>query len=292
MAARSLKVEIPKPQADRPELGRVGIIAAVGFFVGIAWPWLSGVRLVPSPPSDEVPETVAAAASGAPSAMPQAASSAAPAAVDAPAVPAVTEKQSVKISDLKITTCRGEGNKKLKECDKIQFDPAARSRLGALARCGAAEGAEGTLSIGFDLDFEKRAIVDVFAGKSTTFSKEQSAALIDCAKKEFAAVTLDGIDHEHARYTAFYFVEFLPAGAPASSAGGAGAEEQAQAASGLATVAWDVAVVRDTPEDGKIATRLRYGTRVVVTGRKGRWYEVRYDAKGQKGWVHRNALGL
>jgi hypothetical protein len=286
-----LKVEIPKPGADRPEIGRVGIIAAVGFVIGIAWPWLSGIRLVPSPPSDEIAESVPAAvpSTGASGALATTAPSGAPGIADAPEAPAATEKQSVKISDLKVTTCRGEGNKKLKDCDKIQFDPVARGRLGALARCGAAEGAEGTLSIGFDLDFEKRAVVDVFAGKSTTFSKEQASALIECAKKDFAALTLDGIDHEHLRYTAFYFVEFLPAGVPA---GAAAPEEQAQAASGLATVAWDVAVVRDAPEDGKIATRLRYGTRVVVTGRKGRWYEVRYDAKGQKGWVHRNALGL
>jgi hypothetical protein len=286
-----LKVEIPKPGADRPELGRVGVIAAVGFIIGIAWPWLSGVRLVPSPPNDEIAESLPAVApsAGASSALPAAPPSGAPGATDAPQAPAATEKQSVKISDLKVTTCRGEGNKKLKDCDKIQFDPVARGRLAGLARCGAAEGAEGTLSIGFDLDFEKRAIIDVFAGKSTTFSREQASALIDCAKKDFAAVTLDGIDHEHARYTAFYFLEFLPPGAPS----GAGSpEEQAQAASGLATVAWDVAVVRDAPEDGKIVTRLRYGTRVVVAGRKGRWYEVRYDAKGQKGWVHRNALGL
>lgn len=286
--ARSLKVEVPKPGTDRPELGRVGIIAAVGFVIGIAWPWLSGVRLVPSPPNDEVTEVAPAVAPSA-SALAATTPSAAVSAVDTAAPAATTNAQSVKISDLKITTCRSDAGKKLKDCDKVQFDPLARGRLGGLSRCGAAQGAEGTLSIGFDLDFEKRAIVDVFSGKSTTFPKEQASALVDCAKKEFAAVTLDGVDHEHPRYTAFYFVEFVPAGAPAEAAA---PEEQTQAASGLATVAWDVAVVRDAPEDGKIATRLRYGTRVVVTGRKGRWYEVRYDAKGQKGWVHRNALGL
>ena len=50
---RSLKVEVPKPEQDKPELGRVGIIAAAGFAIGVAWPWLAGVRLVPSPPNDE-----------------------------------------------------------------------------------------------------------------------------------------------------------------------------------------------------------------------------------------------
>ena len=46
------------------------------------------------------------------------------------------------------------------------------------------------------------------------------------------------------------------------------------------------------PEDGKIVSRLRYGTRVAVSAKRGKWYEVKYDAKGNKGWVHRNALGL
>ena len=31
---------------------------------------------------------------------------------------------------------------------------------------------------------------------------------------------------------------------------------------------------------------------VAVSARKGKWYEVKYDAKGAKGWVHRNALGM
>ena len=53
MARHRLKVEVPKPGADRPEFGRVGVIAGVGFAIGIAWPWLAGVRLVPSPPADE-----------------------------------------------------------------------------------------------------------------------------------------------------------------------------------------------------------------------------------------------
>ena len=194
---------------------------------------------------------------------------------------------------MKITACRDERGKKLKECDRAGFDSAARGHLVALAGCAAAAGASETLSLGFELDFDKKAVTDVFAGKSTTFPKDKAHALVDCARKEFESVRLDGIDHEHSGYTAFYFIEFVPPGTvtePASAASGA-AEETAEA-SGLATIGWDVAVVRDQPEDGKILTRLRYGTRVVVTARRGKWYEVKYDSKGTKGWVHRNALGL
>jgi hypothetical protein len=267
----------------------VGIIALSGFVVGMAWPWLAGVKLVPSPPTDEASEAaVAPGPSGSPSAVLAAVPGSPSNTPPETEAPPHSSEESVKVSDLKVTGCKDDG-KKLKDCDRIQFDGVARPKLGNLAHCDAAKGSSEMLSIGFELDFEKRAVTDVFAGKSTTFSKEGAKALVECAKAEFANVTLDGVDHEHSRYTAFYFVEFLP---PGSTAVAPGAPEETQAASGLATVAWDVAVVRDTPEDGKILTRLRYGTRVIVTGRRSKWYEIKYDAKGQKGWVNRNALGL
>src|SRR5947207_701354 len=40
---RSLRVDVPKPNQDRPELRRVGVIAAAGFAIGIVWPWIAGV---------------------------------------------------------------------------------------------------------------------------------------------------------------------------------------------------------------------------------------------------------
>lgn len=288
MARPRLKVEVPKPEADRPELGRVGIIAGVGFAIGLAWPWLAGVKLVPSPPTDDAPELAAvASASGS-------AAASAPPAADPPAslvVPAETKthEETVKLVDMKVTACRNAAGKKLKDCDKVGFEASARPHLLALAACQAAQGTKQTLSLGFELDFDKGAITDVFAGKSTTYSKEDAHALVECAKKEFETVKLEGVDHEHTRYTTFFFLEFLP---PGTILEGKAPEEETAEASGLATVGWDVAVVRDEPENGKIVTRLRYGTRVSVSARRGSWYEVKYDAKGSKGWVHKNALGL
>jgi hypothetical protein len=59
-----LAVEVPRPGADRPSWGRVGVITAIGFIVGVAWPRLAGVRLGPSVP--EAPSSAATApASGA-----------------------------------------------------------------------------------------------------------------------------------------------------------------------------------------------------------------------------------
>ncbi len=292
---RSLKIEIPKSEKDNPELGRVGIIAVAGFAIGVAWPWLAGVRLVPSPPSDDAIEGATAASAG--SALPASPGSAGPPAaqasgeVAAASSPRRTDVETTKLSELQVTACRDGKGKKKKECDHIALDDKVRAPLAALAGCEVARGASETLSIGLELSFEEQAITDVFAGRSTTFPKDKAHALIDCAKKELSSVRLDGLAHEHTSYTVFYFVEFIPPGTVVASSQGPAAEETADA-SGLATIGWDVAVVREQPEDGKIVTRLRYGTRVVVTARRGKWYEVKYDAKGTKGWVHRNALGL
>jgi hypothetical protein len=293
LARPGLKVEVPGPGADRPELGRVGVIAGVGFAIGIAWPWLAGVRLVPSPPTDEVAEAAPSAIHAVPSASGEPAGLApgALATAIAPEAPVRTREETVKVSDVKITACR-DAKKKFKDCDHVGFDSVARPHLVALAGCAAAVGASETLSLGFELDFEKKSVSDVFAGKSTTFAKDKAHALVDCAKKEFESVRLDGVDHEHSSYTVFSFIEFVPPGTVTAPAPSGDAAAETTEASGLATIGWDVAVVRDQPEDGKILTRLRYGTRVAVTAHRGKWYEVKYDSKGAKGWVHRNALGL
>jgi len=272
-------------------LAKVGVIAAVGFSIGVIWPWLAGVKLVPGPPTDEVSEVASAAAqpsASASSGAPRAAEANPPSEGD---VPERTREETVNIGELQVFGCKDGRDRKLKDCDKVAFDAVARGRLAALATCDAAKGAKDTLSIGFDLDFEKKVITDIFSGKSSTFAKDKASHLVECARKEFESVRLDDIDHEHERYTVFYFVEFVPPGT-VTRAPAAAADEETSEASGLATVGWDVAVVRDEPETGKVLTRLRFGTRVVVTARRGKWYRVKYDAKGTLGWVHRNALGL
>lgn len=63
--------------------------------------------------------------------------------------------------------------------------------------------------------------------------------------------------------------------------------------SGQATIGWKAVVVRESPS-GQAATldRLKNGSRVTVTGRKGDWYRVKYGRPSRAGWVHRQALGL
>src|SRR4051812_27974238 len=66
-----LSVEIPAPEADRPQWTQVSIVAAVGFVLGILWPRYTGTRIAPNPPSESgspaaAPETAVASASAAP----------------------------------------------------------------------------------------------------------------------------------------------------------------------------------------------------------------------------------
>jgi Bacterial SH3 domain len=71
------------------------------------------------------------------------------------------------------------------------------------------------------------------------------------------------------------------------------ADDKLVTMSGQATIGWKAVVVRESPS-GQAATldRLKNGSRVMVTGRKGDWYRVKYGRPSRAGWVHRQALGL
>lgn len=77
------------------------------------------------------------------------------------------------------------------------------------------------------------------------------------------------------------------------SQGGPDSDEKLITMSGQATIGWKAAVVREGPS-GQAATldRLQNGSRVMVTGRKGDWYRVKYGRPSRAGWVHHQALGL
>ena len=81
--AESVVVEIP--EHDGPPWSRVGVIAAIGLVVGIAWPKLTGVKLGPNAPSESA-AAPAASAMRAPGATREAAL-AAPAPLTTPAKP-------------------------------------------------------------------------------------------------------------------------------------------------------------------------------------------------------------
>jgi hypothetical protein len=291
----ALKVDVPKTKDEPLKLGRVGIIAVVGFGVGIAWPHLAGVRLVPTLPNEA--SSSGPDLSGAPEERPQASAMASavappPAPEKAPQAP---EEQPPVVGEAQVTSC-SDGGGRLKNCDDVDIDRVARAPIEALG-CEAARGVTGVLSLGFELDFKTERVTRVSSGKTTSLSEKEQSALLDCYRQAFTKVSLAGIPHEHQRYTVFYRVELKGTKAPAVSVLGPVEGERAPAevipASGTATVTWNTALVRETPDrEGKTIARVLQGTRVGVTGRSGDWYRVKYDAKGSQGWVFRTAIGM
>lgn len=292
-------VEVPKPESERPLWSRIGIISFAGFAVGLAWPKLAGVALGPNVPESARTEMAAAAASA--SAKAEAAPSATASAVAAAPAPEKTpsNQQLVVVGPGTITKCADKKNRKVEKCGTLQFDPLALPKLRELSKCPSALGLEGELSIGFEIDFEKKQ-VGVVKGKKTSLPTSTVQGILQCAGREFSNVSLEDVPHEHRRYTVFYTATFYPPGkhpeaaqdAPAQPADGeaAGSTSSESEASGAATVSWDTALVRKTPKDGEVTARLVRGTRVKILARQNDWYRI--EAGTKTGWIYRGAIGL
>jgi hypothetical protein len=293
-----LQVEIPSAAEDKPRAARVGLVVLGGAVVGLLWPWLTGIKLVPEPPgADERTVAVPSAPSGEPSTS--AAAAAPPPQAPAPSAekPAEAEPAAPKrlrVAKLTVISCRDGKDRRVDKCDELAFDRIALPRFAALENCPAAGSAQGMLSLGFELDLSSNKITRIASGKSTTLPAGAAEALVSCAKKEFQAASLDGLKHEHASYTLFYRIEFPPPGEPAAAdSADSQASADVTAASGSVTVGWAAAIIRDAPsKDGRDIARVMSGTRMTVVARKGEWYKVKYDAKGSEGWVYRAAIGL
>lgn len=286
-AKKTPQVNIPSEETEKPPLIRVGVIAAVCFAIGVLWPTLAGIRLVPEPP------TKTKAGDSKDEASPRPVRSAdQETTLEVPAMQVEPQgaklAPGVKVEEALVVNCRDAEDRRENKCDKPGFDGVAKDRLMALVACDAAGQPDGTLSIGFDLDFRSKKIQRILRGKSTTLDDATADALIECAGQEFMSATLEGVEHTHAKYLVFYAVQFQSA----ASGDGVEAAEPTVEVSGKATVIWNSALLRATPEDGEVKATLMYGAKVVVTGRQGDWYRVKYDAKGNEAWVHKNALAL
>lgn len=283
-----LSIDVPTQAADRPPWGKVGIIAAAGFVFGILWPRLTSTRIAPTPPNDSP-----AAANTLP-----ATSAAGPAAPTLPAAvaPAVQAELGIAVSQGAILRCHDAKDDSKEDCGSLEFDPIAVPKIKALAECPAATGLVGKLSIGFDVDFRKKA-VKVQLGKSTTLPRDKAEALIRCADTAFDKVSLGEVPHEHRRYTVFYVASFStpnkvdPVGdKPIVEGPVAGTTTSESPANGSASVDWEVAIVRDAPKTGNIVGRVLRGSKVKVVAHRGEWYRVQYGAL--EGWVYHGTIGL
>lgn len=292
-------VDIPRPADDRPAWSRVGIVGAVGFVVGIAWPRIAGFQVGPSVPGE--PKAGPAAEAAPPSAQVAVpAPSAVPSAAAGSGAAAAQNRQLVVVSEGELVKCSDKKNKKVAECDRISFDGIARPKLEQLASCPAALGLEGRVVLGLDVDFDKRE-VSIVKGKKSSLPNSTLQGLMKCAANEFASAELEKVAHEQRKYTLHYPLAFYPPGKHPDGEAGAkpdaapgdkkGDEKKGeQEASGSGTVSWDTALLRKEPRDGEVAARIVRGTKVKIVARQGDWYKVEHGSKS--GWVYRGALGM
>ena len=297
-------VQLPPAADDRPSWIRVGVIAAVGFAIGVAWPRVAGIRLGPSAPAEALPATSAplrvvdpspaSIASGPAADLPSA--SVAP---SAPVAAAPSGPPVVLVTKGNVVSCKTDDGESLKgaaACGATAgFDAIAQPRFRRLSGCSAAEGATGKLQATVYLDFtNNRVSVDI--GRSSTVPNVESIG--GCLKQHFAGVSIGAVEHTHPRYSISYNATFAPpqgasALAPSATAAGLAAAPQVLGADApTASVVWEVAIVRDAPRTGQVVARLQRGTKIRVGNGQDGWYRVRYGgAFSSEGWVYRGSIG-
>ena len=293
-------VSVRDTDADGPRWGRLTLIALCCFAAGLGWPLLAGLDFVQRPPgaaplkpeeTDAPVEPEPADLEPSPTPKPGAPRPREDAVRAAAGMaPLLTEREGLRIEGKEVTSCKDQDRAVRGPCDAPQLDSVLAEPLRALTECEAAQGVNGLLSLGLELDFSRKQVVTVRSGHSTTLSERATAGLLECAEGRLLGKSLAGVEHRHTSYWLHYRIRFVPPGSPLP--GGADAERMV-AMSGQATIGSRAAIVREEPSrQAPIRDRLQYGSRVDVTGRMGDWYRVKYGSEGSTGWVYRKALGL
>ena len=284
--------QVPAVSQDRPSWVKVGVIAAVGFAVGVAWPRIAGLKLGPNAPD---PGTHASAVGGKPGDSAGSNAATLPTAPIAPPMLSVTAAPpsagapTVTFGHGFVLSCKNRDGDTLKAsaCGSlVGFEGLAQPRLKKLAQCQAAEGVSGKLAVVFTVDFSTSHL-GVDPGKATTIAGADG--LVSCVRSAFQGAALGGIDHEHTRYTILYTLTLV---APGNAAGSAASAAPALVGETPAQVVWETALVRDSPRSGQIVARLQRGTKLKLGTAKDGWYPIKFGPDfATDGWVYRGAIG-
>jgi hypothetical protein len=283
-------VQIPTREADRPHWLRVGLIAILGFAIGVAWPKIAGVRLGPSAPAEAL-SAVAAASRAA-----EAASASASASLIVPAptasASAVPATITITVSRGAILSCKNEEGEALKgkDCGGLAgLDPLVQTRLKRLAQAPVASDNPGKLNVVLGLDFKNNRI-SVESGKSSTVKDVDSLKAF--VGGEVKSMSLKSVDHDNARYSVLYVVNIGTDAAPTTPGATASGSSVAALPDGTAAVAWENAIVRDAPHTGTIVAHLPRGTKVQLGTSEGGWYHIKFGPTfASDGFVYRGAIG-
>jgi hypothetical protein len=283
---------VPAPAQDRPSWVKVGVIAAVGFAVGIAWPRVTGLKLGPNAPEPGAHASAAAKSADPATSAPSAMLTAPPLPSPVPTVSsaAPSNAPTVTFGHGFVLSCKNKDGEALKgsACGTVGgFEALAQPRLKKLAQCQAAEGVSGKLAVVLTVDFSSSHI-GVDTGKQTTIPSPDG--LYACMRTAFQGAPLGGLEHDNARYSILYTVTLAAPGGAAAAASAAASAAAGDAKE--ATVSWETALVRDAPRNGQVIARLPRGTKVQLGPAKDGWYPIKFGSDlSSDGWVYRGAIG-
>ena len=206
------------------------------------------------------------------------------------AVPLNNAPPAVLVPKGVVVSCKTADGEALKgqACGGVPgFDGIAQPRFKKLAHCPGAQGLSGKLNVSFSLDFVRNKI-NFGYGKSTVPNRD---TLDGCLRMSFENVSLNAVAHDNPLYGVFYSVTFTPRDSVAAAIPAPSATE-ADSPAATAQVAWEVAIVRDTPRTGQVVARLQRGTKVRVGAGQDGWYRVQFGNDfTSDGWVYRGAIG-
>lgn len=290
-----VSIQRPDVARDRPRWALLGAVTSIALTVGILWPRACGLKFG-GEPAEEI------AVSAAPSNEPPPPEPA----VNADAGPPPTSDggaeppglANVLVGRSTLMQCSDPPGPDLKpsKCGDHGLDPQLVPKLEQLASCPAVAGVAGKLALSLDLNFKTQAI-KVLAGKGSSTTKagrrddKAIEPLLTCVRASLKELLAgEGAPKpDHGRYLLAYPVTITTQTAAAPSA----SVEKEKAASGVATVQVDTAIVRDAPStSGQPIGRLSRGTKVSTIGTAGNWFHVKFgENDAQEGWIFRTNIG-
>ena len=286
-------MELPPRSADNPAWAKVGVIAVVGFAVGVLWPRVAGWKLGPDVPGDARPAAAASAREERekqkePALM--ATSHAPSAAASGVAAVAAASGDGFEVSAVEITRCRDAKGKVVDKCDELALDPLLQPRLRELTKCPSAIGLSGKVQLGFDLDFKHKAL-KVQRAKAK-LPRTTLDGLTKCAERALSGVSLDDLTHEQVRYSAEYKLSFGAKPEPQKDEPQKDAKkDDAAGVTKSVEVSWRTTQVRDAPKTGAVIARLSKGAKATVLEQRDGWYKIEFGDPKKQGWVFREAIG-
>jgi hypothetical protein len=169
-----------------------------------------------------------------------------------------------------------------KNCDSLRvLEKRFANRLYVVDRCKrrhSGEEATGVLSLGVNIDFEKRAI-SFWSGPSSEIEKARKIGT--CIRRDLAGLPLHDIHHEHDRYRLFFSVRFE----------GPERQQEEREPGKSVEVTKDHVRVRRRPEDGYVLGKISSGHRVTLIDREDDWCRV-ITPNRYRGWMICDALAL